>query len=384
MEDALRILIADDQYEIREALTLALRGEGFEITSAASPDEIVDMVAARELDLVLMDLNYTRGIASGEEGLDVLSRLADIERKPPVVIMTAWGTIDLAVEAMRRGATDFVLKPWDNDALVSKLRSLAGWRADAGRAAGDLEDARRVQSRLCPRTLPRMSSIVCAGSCIEAGPVGGDSYDFFDLGPGRMALALADASGKGVSAALVAAHLQAALRASVRGGARFELATIVRSVNELLFECTAPERYATLFLATYDDHSRVLRYVNCGHAPPILLRGDGALLRLDSTATALGLFEEWSCREGELRLEPEDVLAVFSDGVTEATDAKGEDFGSERVVAALRAHAGCEIASLPERILREVRRFSGVARQDDLALVVVRGVRVGPQSVRSA
>src|SRR5436309_13537529 len=118
-----RVLIADDQREVREALRLMLKAEGFDTETAASPAEILQAVTSRDFDAVLMDLNYTRDTTSGREGLDLLARLRALEPTLPVVVMTAWASVDVAVEAMRRGARDFVEKPWDNNRLNNILRN---------------------------------------------------------------------------------------------------------------------------------------------------------------------------------------------------------------------------------------------------------------------
>jgi len=118
-----RVLIADDQRDVREALRLLLKGEGFETETAASPVELLEKVSSRELDAVLMDLNYTRDTTSGREGLDLLARLRSLDEALPVVVMTAWASVGLAVEAMRHGARDFVEKPWDDARLLSILRT---------------------------------------------------------------------------------------------------------------------------------------------------------------------------------------------------------------------------------------------------------------------
>jgi sigma-B regulation protein RsbU (phosphoserine phosphatase) len=211
--------------------------------------------------------------------------------------MTAWGTIELAVEAMRRGAHDFVLKPWDNRGLVRTLRAQEALRADEARGAGaferrDLTVARRVQSRLLPQEPPRLETLELAGCCRPAGPVGGDVYDFLDLGAGRAGFLLGDASGRGVSAALLMAHLQASLRSQAVQSWR-DPAGVLRAVNGQFFSATAPEHFATLFFACYEEGSRRLRYVNCGHLPPLLLRADGTSARLGPTAPGLGLLQAW-------------------------------------------------------------------------------------------
>src|SRR5437660_548881 len=118
-----RVLIADDQRDVLEALKLLLKGEGFGIHTASSPAGVLDSLQAREFDAVLIDLNYARDTTSGQEGLDLLSRIQAIDSTLPVIVMTAWGTVDLAVEAMRRGARDFVQKPWENARLLAVLRT---------------------------------------------------------------------------------------------------------------------------------------------------------------------------------------------------------------------------------------------------------------------
>src|SRR5437867_3804994 len=118
-----RILIADDQADVLEALRLLVKGEGYQCETVNSPKAVVQALGERDFDLLLMDLNYTRDTTSGQEGLDLLSRIQALDSTLPVVVMTAWGSIELAVEAMRRGARDFVQKPWDNARLLSIVRT---------------------------------------------------------------------------------------------------------------------------------------------------------------------------------------------------------------------------------------------------------------------
>uniref|UniRef100_UPI00262211B9 response regulator n=1 Tax=Bradyrhizobium sp. TaxID=376 RepID=UPI00262211B9 len=118
-----RLLVADDQPDVVEALRFLLKGEGYQIETASSPREILAAIEAREFDLLLMDLNYTRDTTSGAEGLDLLPKLRAADGLLPVVVMTAWGSVNLAVEAMRRGARDFIEKPWDNARLLAIVRT---------------------------------------------------------------------------------------------------------------------------------------------------------------------------------------------------------------------------------------------------------------------
>src|SRR6187401_172451 len=209
-----RILIADDQPDLLDALKLMLKGQGIECDAVTSPDAALRALEARPFDLVLMDLNYTGDTTSGREDIDLLSRVQELDRLLPVVVMTGWGSIDLAVEAMRRGVRDFVQKPWDNAALVALLHSeiAAGRerRAHVQREARELDEARRIQRMLLPATLPQMEGFELAASWQPASGVGGDCFDAIRFSRSRVALSIADVVGKGIPAALLLLNLQAA------------------------------------------------------------------------------------------------------------------------------------------------------------------------------
>jgi len=380
------VLVADDQPDVRASLHLALKCAGFDAQMADSPAAVLTAIARRHYDVVLMDLNYARDTTSGGEGLDLLPQIKALDHDLPVVAMTAWATIDIAIEAMRRGAGDFVLKPWDNATLVKTVRAQAQIRQDRhGRNATralqkrDLEGARRVQSRLQPQSVPCLATLECAAQCHEAGAVGGDGYDFIDLGSGRMVFALGDVSGKGMPGAILWAHLQATLRAQAPA-LEGDLPRFSEGVNRLFFAATAPEHFATLFLGVYDDATRRLRYINCGHNPPLLARTRGGLESLPSTAPALGLMEKWTAREAEIEFEPGDTLLVYSDGVTEArrrdatdADADGSEFGEKRLADCLVRGQPEPLAGLPARLLADVEAFAGFEPQDDRTVVALRG-----------
>jgi serine phosphatase RsbU (regulator of sigma subunit) len=239
------------------------------------------------------------------------------------------------------------------------------------RATHEMELARQVQSRLLPEQPPSLLTLECAARCVQARAVGGDYYDFLDLGPGRTGLVLADISGKGFPAALVMASLQASLRSRLAQD-MLDLPRQLRYVNDLLYRTSESNRYATLFLGLYDDASRRLVYANCGHNPPILLRADGAVSRLAPTAPVLGLLEEWECAADELRIEGGDLLALFSDGITEAFSDQGEEFGDDRLIDVLRTGRGLPAAALVDVVIRRVAEFSGSQQEDDMTLVVAR------------
>jgi sigma-B regulation protein RsbU (phosphoserine phosphatase) len=367
----LRILVGDDQPDILEALRLLLKGAGYQNVLVDSPQALLRAARAEPFDLILMDLNYARDTTSGEEGLDLLSNLEAQDNAAPVIVMTAWSNVDLAVEAMRRGACDFVQKPWDNARLLGAIRkqaveASARIKADR-RVKSELEIAHNVQQKLFPHQTRQLASIDYAGRCVPAREVSGDYYDFLDVGEGGLGFVLADVSGKGIGAALLMANLQACFRSQPQDALQHP-AALLRSVNKLFYESTPPETFATLFFAHYDDRERRLRYANCGHPPPILVRADGAVERLSSTATVLGVFSTWTSEEKTVQLKPGDTLVIFSDGVTEAGIESGAEFGEDGLLSLMRANAGTPAETLVNQIVDAVAG----EKHDDVTVVVVR------------
>ena len=226
------------------------------------------------------------------------------------------------------------------------------------RSAHERSIAMQVQARLFPQQRPESATLDYAGLCVQARQVGGDYYDFLDLGDDRLGLLVGDISGKGIGAALLMANLQANVR-SHSAGAPDRLVELLRSVNGLFYANTPDNAYATLFFAVYDGRSRRLRYVNCGHPPALLLRADGALERLGATAGVIGLFEPWDCTMAECQLHEGDTLAIYSDGVTEALSETGEEFGDERLERALVATRDRSAQAGLDGVLAEVQKFSG-------------------------
>jgi serine phosphatase RsbU (regulator of sigma subunit) len=256
-------------------------------------------------------------------------------------------------------------------AAASGVAEGEGRSAWSGR---ERDSARRVQEYLLPGRGARLAGLDSAACAVPAGAVGGDYYDFIRLSPRRLALAVGDVSGKGVAAALLTAALQASLRShyAVGGG---DLAARLQSVNRLFHDSTAEGRFATLFVGEYDDRTACLRYANCGHPPALLLRADGSLARLEATATVLGITLAWPCAVGQTRLGMGDTLLVYSDGATEARRADGEEFGEERLAAALGEGARLPLPALLEHVTGRVRAFCGGGPGDDLTLVAVRARR---------
>lgn len=264
----------------------------------------------------------------------------------------------------------------ENIRLAEKMAE----RLEAERtAAMEMDIARRVQARLFPQKLPPLQTLEYVGGCVQARQVGGDYYDFLDMGSGVVAIVLADISGKGMSGALLMANLQANLR-SQYAVALDDLPRLLQSVNRLFYENSPDDSYATMFFGVYDDASGILCYANCGHVPPLVLRSDASVQRLTSTTTVLGLFQKWDCPIEQIRLHSGDILVVCTDGVTEAPNAQGEQFGDDRLAQVLCRNRSLPVAGLLAAVQSAVQQFSSAsqastqacAQADDITLIVAR------------
>jgi serine phosphatase RsbU (regulator of sigma subunit)/predicted enzyme related to lactoylglutathione lyase len=285
--------------------------------------------------------------------------------------MTLWGGILTSFEDLDGNA--FVLVSRDDwvQQLEAERRAAAEKLETERRTAQELEIAKQVQARLFPQKLPQFKTLDYAGLCIQAREVGGDYYDFLTLREDRLGLIIGDTSGKGIGAALLMANLQANIR-SQSAMALDHPQRFLQSVNQLFYANTTSAAYATLFLAEYDDCKRNLRYVNCGHYSPVLVRADNTLERLASTSTVLGLFEEWTCDVEERQLRTGDVMALYTDGVTEAFNDADEEFGEERLIEVLRQNREQSSEAIIAATVDEVRRFSPSEQHDDITLIVAK------------
>jgi sigma-B regulation protein RsbU (phosphoserine phosphatase) len=319
--------------------------------------------------------------------------------------------------------------------MSSNVETLLAERVEHELLKREVEIAHEVQEQLFPRSTPALRTARMAGECRAARGVAGDYYDFIEAAPGLVVLTLGDVSGKGLSASLVMSNLQAALRAQVaiiaermrgagrgasRAGnrpttvaaaadagaiaadagviaaeavavaaetvhavevsrgvtgfdARRAVSDMAESINEQLCRATDANRFATLFLALYDDGARTLRYTNAGHNAPVLVRADGSVERLWKGGTVLGAFDSVKFEEGETTLGEGDLLVVFSDGLTEAQNATGEEYGEQRLVAFAAARRQEMVENIRRDIFDEVDRWSGDAeRGDDQTLVILK------------
>jgi serine phosphatase RsbU (regulator of sigma subunit)/catechol 2,3-dioxygenase-like lactoylglutathione lyase family enzyme len=256
-------------------------------------------------------------------------------------------------------------------ALEAERRAAAAKVELERRASQELEIANEVQCRFFPQLRPPIPALDYSGHCFPARAVGGDYYDFLDLGPDRFGLVIGDVSGKGIAAALLMANLQANLRSQCSIGHDC-LENILRVVNQFFSQNTPDGAFATLFFAEYDDSARLLRYANCGHLPALLLRDDGSVTRLGATATVLGIFKKWDCEVGECQIAPGDILALYTDGITESFNAAGDEFGEPRLLDSLRRHRTLSSQAALTSMVEEVLRFSPQEQHDDITLILAK------------
>jgi phosphoserine phosphatase RsbU/P len=385
-----RILIADDQPDILDALRLLLKGHGYTTQGVTSPADLLKALAKGEFDLLLMDLNYARDTTSGREGLDLLSMMRENENLPPVVVMTGWATVGLAVEAMQRGVADLVEKPWTNTRLLEILQkqiALGRERRESLRRAAEetrarremlaqlrqqeqeIAEARAIQQGLLPKEIPQLPGYEIAAAWQSALTVGGDYYDILSLGDAELGLCIADVAGKGLPAAFLMSNLQAAVRGLASPAVSPD--ALCTRLNALLCRNMMRDRFITFFYAQLDGISRCLRYASAGHNPPVLQRRDGSQERLTEGGGVLGVFPEQTFGLGMAQLAPGDRVIFFTDGVTEANSPEGEEFGEARLLGLVEEHRALSAGELQKNILSAAADFSGGHWHDDATLVIL-------------
>ncbi|MGB8541756.1 MAG: SpoIIE family protein phosphatase [Candidatus Acidiferrales bacterium] len=385
-----RIIIADDQPDVLEALRLLLKGHGYVTEAVTSPAGLLEALGRSEFDLVLMDLNYARDTTSGREGLDILTQLKDSGDAPPIVVMTGWATVGLAVEAMQRGVGDFVEKPWVNTRLLEVLQkqiNIGRERRNARRSAiennrsqneiasqlqrqgREIEEARAIQLGFLPKEIPQIAGYQIAGAWQPARVVGGDYYDVLAFGEDTLGLCIADVAGKGMPAALLMSNLQAAVRGLASPAMSPEI--LCERLNTLIYRNIASDRFITFFYAHLDGASRQLCYSNAGHNAPIVAHRDGSHERLDEGGSVLGIFPSQHFVAGTYTLRPGDRVLLFTDGVAEASLPEGEEFGDARLIQLLRENCEASAEQLQKTILDTVGTFCGGNWHDDATLIAI-------------
>jgi sigma-B regulation protein RsbU (phosphoserine phosphatase) len=398
-----KVLIADDQTDVLEALRLLLKGHDYLTETVTSPMALLDAMAHREFDLILMDLNYARDTTSGREGLDLLAQLQTIDDAPPIVVMTGWATVGLAVEAMQRGVGDFIEKPWVNTRLleiveqqikigrgrreerrrkIEQVRTQSELAHHVQQQGREIEEARAIQQGFLPKEIPQLAGYDIAGAWQPARIVGGDYYDVLPLtsqglqvpsvNPGggeSIGIVIADVAGKGMPAAMLMSNLQAAVRGLASPSLSPE--NLCSRLNSLICRNVAADRFITLFYGQLEGGERRLHYVNAGHNAPIVWHTDGTHDRLDTGGGVLGVFQMQTFAGGIYDLRPGDRMVLFTDGVTEARRHEGEEFGEARLLQVLAENCRASASDLQKAILRAAEEFCGGDWHDDATIVAI-------------
>ena len=265
--------------------------------------------------------------------------------------------------------------------MMQSVATLIEEQRQRQRLENELSIAHEVQQQLCPHSLPKLPGVELEAVCRPARVVSGDYYDFIRISPTHLGIALADISGKGISAALLMASLQAALRSDVlryRNGqpgcvpTEINTAEIVSHLNRHLFRNTSDERYATLFLGFYDTGTRLLNYTNGGHPPPIYICG-GRVERLEAGGMVVGLFNDVPFAQGTIEIEPGGLVIAFSDGLIEPENVYGEEFGTERLIQVAQQNQNEPPQVIADALMRAAEEWSGSPEQaDDMTVVVAR------------
>jgi sigma-B regulation protein RsbU (phosphoserine phosphatase) len=378
-----RTLIADDEPDILTALHLLLKNDGYEPETVSSPAAVLEAIERRQFDVVLIDLNYARDTTSGREGIDLISRIHALDPSLPIVVMTAWATVDLAVEAMRRGVGDFVQKPWENARLLQTLRKQVkharARRTMQGRLAEDrkteaqlqleLVEARELQENLLTNPALEVPGVEVAIQWQPAKTVGGDYVAAFEIDNEHAALCVADVVGKGLPAALLMSNFQAALKSLALQ--HFSPAELGTRLNRVLYSNIPLHKFITAFYGVVNVPRRTLTFTNAGHNPPLVMHADGECVRLDAGGSVLGAFADLGYDEGVIRLRAGDRVLLFTDGLSEAVDENNEQFGEQRIIELLREHRHRTPEELKQIVFDAVAEFCGHNFRDDAALMIV-------------
>jgi serine phosphatase RsbU (regulator of sigma subunit) len=372
-----RILVVEDEPGIAFGLETDLQAEGYEVIVAGDGAEAVRRSCAEAFDLILLDV-----MLPYKDGFEVCRELRQTGVSTPIVMLTAKSGEFDKVLGLDLGADDYVTKPFSPRELRARIR--AALRHQPGEPANidlqrQLRVARDVQQRLFPKRRPALATLDYSAFCQPALGMSGDYYDFLELGNGRLGLLVADVMGKGIPAAL----LMASIHATIRTRAPLfqdRCGELLSHVNTLLYESTDPGIFATIFYSVYDDSSRVLTYANAGHEPPMLLRAAGRdCVRLESQTTPAGLCQSIPALQDAVPLQPGDWLLMFTDGITETRNLDGEEFGRNRLLAAMDNALTSSAEEVRDRILAALSNYSrGLSQSDDVTLIVARAIEPRP------
>jgi serine phosphatase RsbU (regulator of sigma subunit) len=364
-----------------ENVNVCLAGDGdrFHLTAGRSPQEPVELersiheyllkkrspVFVEELSADIDESCLGGKIST--LGTKVVVPLVRQDRVAGVVLLSA------KVAGFRYSSEDMTfLNILANQIVVAmEVAELYQDALEKQRMEEELAVARQIQIGLLPRTLPILSNFEFAAFTEPSRQVGGDFYDFIAIDEKHLGMVVADASGKGVAAALLIARMQAVMQSEVKFGKRVD--EMMASVNSFISESTSQDRFATCVFLEFDNKARKLRYCNAGHNYPVLIRENGDVEFLSTGGLLLGAFGDASYEIGSTVMNPGDILAVYTDGVTEAMDSSSNEYGESRLVDELKRVREFPAEIVCSRIIKDVKQYAaGIGDMDDMTLVVVR------------
>jgi phosphoserine phosphatase RsbU/P len=365
-----KVLIADDQRDVLHALRLLLKHHGFEVHEAADPVEAIAAVRREEFDLVLLDMNYRLDTTSGREGLDLLSQIRATNASVPLLVMTAWANTEIAIESMRRGACDFVVKPWINQELVESVTRHAQRGAEARRRerrfAYEVEQVRDMFQRFVPGEVAGAPGAEIAASSENLETVGGDYFEVLHRG-NKTAICVGDVIGKGFPAAFLLSSLHASVKPLLK--TMPEPAEMCSRLNASICELDLNGRFISLVYAVLDRASRLFSYCNAGHNPPLLGRTEG-VTQLSAGGRILG-FNQSEYAAETIQLQTGDRLVFYTDGITEIRNPQGEEFGLSRLIESVARHHTLPATELKQELLSSARRHGNGRFEDDATVIVI-------------
>ncbi len=376
-----KILVVDDEPDLEplmlQRMRRHIRAGRYEFLFAHNGVEALERLREDPgIDMVLSDINMPQ-----MDGLTLLEQIPQVDPDIRSVIISAYGDMKNIRTAMNRGAFDFVTKPVDFEDLQvtidRTLRHLAEWReALASRdklvaLQNELDVASKMQQSILPTEFPKGPSYQIVGSMEPARSVGGDFFDVMSLENGRIGLAVADVSDKGVPAALFMMSTRTLLKGAAIGNS--DPGAVLREVNDLLHEDNEASMFVTVLYAEYDPASGELHYANGGHNPPLLVHADGSSTLLPLTdGIALGLVPDLKYGQDSVTLAPGDAVVFYTDGVTEAMNIENDEFGTEglRAIFAVSPPSNWEEAN--SAIFEAVHAFAGdMPQSDDITCVTL-------------
>ncbi len=381
-----RILVVDDNDDNRYTLTLYLELEGYSnVETAQDGEQAIEKLKTKPFDLVLLDVMMPK-----VDGYQVLAwaaaqpRLRDL----PIIMISALNEIDSVVRCVELGAVDYLLKPFNPvllkarlGATLEKKRLRDEVNAHLARLRAELDAARKLQLAMVPSVFPEPSAafpIDLAAMMEPAREVGGDLYDFFPTADGRLCFLVGDVSGKGMPAALFMARTKSLIRIAAElmrspDGGPPGAADIIGRVNRELSQSNPDMMFVTMFFALLTPETGEVEFCNAGHNPPYRLKGSELAPVEDARGIILGVRANAKHAAGHLRLAPGEMIYLFTDGVTEATNAVAEQFGEARLEAVLRQAAGKPSARIVDAVAAALRGFvDGAEPSDDITMLALR------------